>query len=123
MRLCAAAGESLGARVRARVRHRDPARRARDLVDQAAVTSLEVDLHTSLARFESAVEVALAYLRRCGGEWSVHPADSEGRQADNRLYRQLGGRAIETLVDLPPMTDPVAYATIGVLTKLMPATR
>ena len=98
-------------------------RRARNLVDQAAVTCLQVDLCTSLARFESAVEVALRYLRGWGGEWPAHPTDDDVRRAYDRFYGQLDGRPIETLVDLPLMHDPVAYATIGVLTKLMPATR
>jgi predicted ATPase/signal transduction histidine kinase len=98
-------------------------RRARTRVDQAAVTCLEVDLYTSLARFECAVEVALAYLRKGGGDWLLHPAEREVRQAYDRLWHQLGGRSIESLVDLPGMRDPLAHATMGVLTKLMPATR
>ena len=98
-------------------------RRASTLVDQAAVTCLEVDLYTGLARFECAVEVALAYLRKGGGDWSVHPAEREVRQAYDRLWQQLGGRSIEALVDLPLMRDSLAHATMGVLTKLMPATR
>jgi predicted ATPase/signal transduction histidine kinase len=97
--------------------------RARTLVDQAVVTCLEVDLYTSLARFECAVEVALAYLRKGGREWSIHPAELEVRRAYDRLWQQVGGRSVESLVDLPLMRDPVAHATMGVLTKLMPATR
>jgi predicted ATPase len=98
-------------------------REARTLVDQAAVTCLEVDLYTSLAQFERAVEVALAYLRKGGIEWSVHPGEPEARRAYERFSQQLGGRSIEVLVDLPRMREPLAHATIGVLTKLMPATR
>jgi predicted ATPase/signal transduction histidine kinase len=98
-------------------------RRARTLVDQAAVTCLEVDLYTGLARFECAVEVALAYLRKGGGDWSVHPAERAVRQAYDRLWQQLGSRSIEALADLPRMRDPLARATMGVLTRLMPATR
>ncbi len=98
-------------------------RRAHTLVEHAAITCLQVDLHTSLARFERAVEVALAYLTRGGGDWSVHPAVPEVRQAYDRLLQQVGDRSIEALVDLPRMRDPVARATMGVLNKLMPATR
>ena len=36
-----------------------------------------------------------------------------------RLWRRLGERSIEALIDLPPMADPVARATIDVLTSLV----
>ena len=43
----------------------------------------------------------------------------EVAQEYERMWRQLGNRPIEALLDLPPMTDPVACATMDVLTMLV----
>jgi PAS domain S-box-containing protein len=93
-------------------------RRARNLVDSAAVTRLQTELYTTLDQSERAVAVGLEYLRRVGVDWSPHPTKDEVRQEYERIWRQLGSRAIEALVDLPPMTDPVCRATLDVLTVI-----
>ena len=36
------------------------------------------------------------------------------------IWRELGSRSIEELVDLPEMTDPDCRATVDVLTSIMP---
>ncbi len=90
------------------------------LADEATVTCLRMDLYTLLVRNDRAVAVCLDYLRRVGVEWSPHPSDEEVRQEYERLRRQLGGRSIEELIDLPLMSDSATRATMDVLTKLMP---
>ncbi len=79
-----------------------------------------MDLYTLLIHNDSAVAVCLEYLRRVGIEWSPHPSDEEVRQEYERIWRQLGSRSIEELIDLPLMNDPATRATMDVLTKLMP---
>ncbi|WP_437922570.1 AAA family ATPase [Sorangium sp. So ce291] len=91
-------------------------RRARDLLDAAAVARVRVDLYTTLDRTELAVEICLEYLRRFGVRWSPHPTDEEVHQEYERLWQQLGSRPIEALVDLPPMTDPAIRAVMDILT-------
>jgi PAS domain S-box-containing protein len=90
-------------------------RRAEDLVDSAAVTRLQTELYTALDQSDRAVEVCLEYLRRVDVDWSPHPTKDEVQQEYERIGRQLRGRPIEALVDLPPMTDPVRRATLDVL--------
>ena len=75
-----------------------------------------------LARSDRAVEVGLEYLRRAGVDWSVHPVDRDVREEYEGIGRRLAERSIESLIDLPRMTDPAALATMEVLTKLMPST-
>jgi predicted ATPase len=87
-----------------------------NLVDSAAVTRLQTELYTTLDQSDRAVEVGLEYLRRVGVDWSPHPTNDEVRQEYERIWRQLGSRPIETLVDLPPMTDQACRATLDVLT-------
>jgi len=96
------------------------ARRAARIVDLAAVTSARIELYTTLARSDLAVEATLEYLRHVGTEWSAHPTDDEVRREYDRIWQQLGARPIEALVDLPPMTDPERRATTDVLMLAQP---
>ena len=97
------------------------ARRAGSTVNAAAVTRLRLDLYTTLDRSDRGVEVCLEYLKTVGIEWSPHPTWEEVLQEHERIWRQLGSRPIEDLVDSSPMSDPDWRATMDVLTSLMPA--
>jgi PAS domain S-box-containing protein len=55
-----------------------------------------------------------------GVEWPPHPTEEEGRREYERIWSQLGSRAIEELIELPLMSDPVSLATLDVLTKVLP---
>ena len=85
----------------------------------ATLTRLRVDLFMTLGRTDRAVMVGLECLRRFGIAWSAHPTKDEVRDEYDRLWRRLGERSIEALIDLPPMADSVARATIDVLTSLV----
>jgi PAS domain S-box-containing protein len=95
--------------------------RAAKTVDQSTVACLRVDLYTTLDRSDGAVGVCLAYLRHLGVEWSPHPTDEEVRREYERIWSQLGTRAIEELIDLPLMSDPASLATLDLLTRVIPA--
>ena len=108
-----------GAPAEAQARLAELASRAASLSDLARVTRLRVDLFMSLGRSDQAIVFGLDYLRRVGIAWSAHPTKNQVRQEYARLWRQLGGRPIEALLDSPPMADPVALATMDVLTALV----
>ncbi|HEX8107757.1 MAG TPA: AAA family ATPase, partial [Kofleriaceae bacterium] len=91
------------------------ARHAASLVDLAALTSARIALYTTLDRAALAVEAMLEYLRRVKIDWPAHPTDDDVRREYDRIWQQLGSRAIEELADLPPMTDPQHRATMDVL--------
>jgi len=93
---------------------------AANLVDLAAITCLRVPLYMTLARSDRSVEVGLEYLRRVGIAWSPHPTDAEVRREFEKMWRQLGSRPIEALVDLPQMIDRTWCATTDVLAELLP---
>lgn len=94
--------------------------RATTTIERARVTCLQVDLYTTLDQGSRAIAVGLDYLRHLGVDWSAHPTEDEARREYDRIWSQLGSRAIETLIDLPLMSDPVSLATLDVLTKLGP---
>lgn len=95
--------------------------RALTLAERTQVACLQVDLYLMLDQSHDAVAVCLAFLRHLGIDWPAHPADDEVRDEYLRIGRQLGGRRIEALLDLPPMVDAVALATLEALSKLIVA--
>ena len=93
--------------------------RARNLLDTTAVACLRLTLYTTLDRSDRGVEVCLEYQRHRGVHWSPHPPNHEVRQEYEQIWRQLAGRSIEELVDLPLMDDPETCATLNVLTEVV----
>ena len=94
--------------------------RAASTVERATVASLRVDLYTTLDQSSRAVAVGLEYLRHLGIDWSPHPTEADARREYGRIWSQLGNRTIESLIDLPLMSDPASLATLDVLTKIGP---
>ncbi|WP_437733552.1 sensor histidine kinase [Sorangium sp. So ce1335] len=93
-------------------------RRAGSLVDLAAVTCVRLGLYTTMDRSDRGVDVGLEYLGRVGIAWSPHPADEEVRKEYERVWELLGARAVEELIDAPPMTNAECRATLEVLTHV-----
>jgi PAS domain S-box-containing protein len=94
--------------------------RAATRLELASVTSLRVDLYTALDQSDQAVNAFLDYLRHLGVAWSSHPPYEEARLEYDRIWSQLGCRAIEEVIELPLMSDPESLATVDVLTKAVP---
>ena len=94
--------------------------RAANSIEQACVACLRVDVYTTLGQSDRAVAVGLDCLRQMGIEWLEHPSDEVVRSEYEALRCRLGHRAIEELLDLPLMSDPLALATLDVLTALLP---
>jgi PAS domain S-box-containing protein len=95
--------------------------RAANTVGRATVECLRIDLYTTLDQTDRAVAACLDYLRHLGVEWSPHPTEEEARREYERIWSQLGSRAIEELIELPLMSDPESLATLDVLTKVYPS--
>jgi predicted ATPase len=89
--------------------------RAANQIDRSVVTCLRTALYMTLVRFDRAVQACLEYLRQVGVEWSPHPTKDDVEQEFTEIWRQVGTRSIEQLVDLPLMSDPECRATLDVL--------
>jgi len=94
--------------------------RAANMLERATIACLRVDLYTTLDQSSRAIDVGLDYLRHLGIDWSPHPTDEEVRREYERIWLQLGTRAIEELIDLPLMSDPASLATLDLLTRVVP---
>lgn len=91
------------------------ARRAAGLVDAAAVASAQIALQAMLDRPDRSVAAVIDYLRHLGIEWSPHPTDDDVRREFDTMWRRIGGRAIEDLIDLPLTTEAQWRGTLDVL--------
>ncbi|RKT21610.1 putative ATPase [Paraburkholderia sp. RAU2J] len=94
--------------------------RAANLADRAAVTWLRVTLFTALDQSDLAVQICLDYLRDVGIDWEPHPSREQAREEYDRLLAQIGELPVESLIDLPMLTDSDRRATLDVLTAVLP---
>jgi PAS domain S-box-containing protein len=109
-----------GALVQAEQRLEALSSRAASTVDRATVACLRVELYTTLDQGSRAIAVGLDYLRHLGIDWPPHPTEEEARREYDRIWSQLGSRTIESLIELPIMSDPASLATLDVLAKIGP---
>jgi predicted ATPase/signal transduction histidine kinase len=87
-------------------------------VDQAAVYDLMVRLHTVQGKYPQAEDNALTCLRLFGIDLLARPSWEEVQAEYEMIWRNLNGRSIESLIDLPQMTDPELQAAMQVLSNL-----
>ncbi|WP_353189753.1 AAA family ATPase [Pandoraea pnomenusa] len=93
--------------------------RATTTLERSRVACWQMDLYMVLDQSISAVAVGLGFLRHVGIEWLPHPLEATMRSEYERIWSLLGERSVEDLIDLPPMTDVAALATVEALTKLV----
>jgi PAS domain S-box-containing protein len=92
--------------------------RASSKAAKASAYRLKVELHVLRSENPRAVEAALECLEIFGIRMSPHPHRSELDSAYAEVWRKLDGRPIESLVDLPLVTDPDVEAAMSVLSVL-----
>ncbi|WP_224243822.1 trifunctional serine/threonine-protein kinase/ATP-binding protein/sensor histidine kinase [Hyalangium gracile] len=96
--------------------------RARSRAEMAAVYRMKSDIHVIANEAQDAISCLLEGLARLGMPMSPHPSWEEVTAANEEVWALLGERSIESLIDLPPMTDPEVKAVMDVLSALfMPA--
>jgi PAS domain S-box-containing protein len=97
--------------------------RAASDVEFANASCLKINLHVLTGEHPRAVDSALACLRRFGIDLPAHPTPEQVRAEYETVWQTLNGRPIESMIDLPPMTDPKIQAAMQVLSVLAgPAT-
>ena len=95
--------------------------RAASKVDEAAVYHLKVQLHVMKSENQQAVATALTCLRGFGIDMPAHPTEEQVQAEYEAVWQTLDGRSIESLIDLPLMTDPELQAAMKVLSVLFAA--
>ncbi|HEX5460779.1 MAG TPA: AAA family ATPase [Steroidobacteraceae bacterium] len=92
--------------------------RAASKIDKSAAYRIKVDLHVVKSENAKAIESALECLRLFGIDMRPHPAREEVDVEYEKVWRGLAGRPIESLIDLPLMTDPEMQAAMRLLSAL-----
>ena len=92
--------------------------RAASKVDKAAAYRLKILLQMMRGRYRQAINTGLECLRLFGIEIPPHPTLEQLHVEHERLWRNLGERPIESLVDLPLMTDPEMQVVMRMLSEL-----
>jgi predicted ATPase len=92
--------------------------RAASKVDQAAVYHLKVRFHVMRSEREQALTGALTCLRVFGIDLPANPTWEHVEAEYETVWQNLNGRPIESLIDLPLMTDPDLQAALQVLSAL-----
>ncbi|MEA3093161.1 MAG: hypothetical protein QOJ04_4503, partial [Caballeronia sp.] len=87
-------------------------------VDMAAVYELKVLLHIVKSENPQAIDSALACLKLFGIDIPAHPSWEQVQAEYATVWRNLDGRPIEDLIDLPLMQDPEVQAATRLLCSL-----
>ncbi|MCP3705601.1 AAA family ATPase [Paraburkholderia sp. CNPSo 3274] len=90
-------------------------------VDLAAVYHLKIQLHVVKSENPQAVDSGLECLRLFGVDIPAHPDWAQVQAEYEAVWRNLDGRTIESLIDLPLMTDPERQAAIRILSVIFDA--
>jgi PAS domain S-box-containing protein len=87
-------------------------------IDTATVYQLKAQCHLPKIENSEAVASTLTCLSMFGIDIPAHPTWEEVQIAAEEVWQSLDGRPLESLIDLPLMTDPELQATILVLSAL-----
>jgi PAS domain S-box-containing protein len=92
--------------------------RAATRIDEAAVYRLKILSHIMNSDDPQAVATALTCLRRFGFDIATHPTEEQVQAEYEALRQDLDARPIESLIDLPLMTDPELQAAMRIFSVL-----
>jgi predicted ATPase len=93
-------------------------RRGASKVDCAAVYHLKVVFHVIKSENQQAVASGLTCLRLFGIDLAAHPTWEQVQSEYQTVWQTLNGRPVESLIDLPLITDPELHAAMQVLSEL-----
>ncbi len=94
-------------------------RKAASNVGRAAVYRLKIELHSVKSEHPQAVDSALQCLRLFGIDMPACPSQEEVYAEHEEIWHNLGGRPIESLIDLPTANAQESHAIMRVLAALI----
>jgi PAS domain S-box-containing protein len=94
--------------------------RGQSHVDLAAAYNLKILLHVLKSENLPAIDAGRACLRLFGIDIPACPTDEHARAEYEAIWRQVGDRPVESLIDLPLLTDRDMQAAMNVLSDIVP---
>lgn len=95
---------------------------ARGPLDQARVYEVRIQASILQNRYKDSVLIARRILALLGFEFPAQPGPEDVATALAQARAAIGGRRIEDLLELPPMTDPVMLAATRIFAMISSAT-
>jgi predicted ATPase/signal transduction histidine kinase/DNA-binding response OmpR family regulator len=93
---------------------------ARNATERLELNDTRLNLHLTEGAIFKAGEVALASLRDMAIDLPPHPSAAEVQATYDEFLALLGERPVESLIDLPAMTDPAMQGAMRGLEILLP---
>ncbi len=93
-----------------------------DRLDRIAVYETQILAYGAQNRAKEAVQLALNVLQELGVEFPEEPTQADIGKALEETFANLGDREIESLIDLPEMTDRQTIAVMRLLSSIMTLT-
>ena len=87
-------------------------------IDEASVYCLKIQLDVLNLEYQQAVATGLTCLRELGIDVPAHPTEDQVQAEYEALWHTLDGRTIESLIDLPLLTDPELVAATQVISVI-----
>ncbi|WP_224248806.1 trifunctional serine/threonine-protein kinase/ATP-binding protein/sensor histidine kinase [Hyalangium gracile] len=91
---------------------------ARTRADKTAAHCMLSDACMLMGEVQTSIGHMMECLAQLGIPLSPHPSHEEAAAAHAETWALMGGRSIESLIDLPPMTDPDVKVTMSALASL-----
>ena len=92
---------------------------AKTAVHRAPIYIAQMNALTAQDRMAEAITVGMQALQELGVALAAHPTEADIGDALQALDRELQGRAIDTLADLPGLTDPAIAAAMTLLATVL----
>ncbi len=91
---------------------------AKTLLDQVKIYEIKIQAYASQMQFSRAIDTALEVLKILNISFTTTPTKVEIQQAFQATAARLSLRSVESLIDLPPMTDPLAQTAMKLLASI-----
>jgi predicted ATPase len=92
--------------------------KARSKIDHAEICRLRIMLQLRQGNYAPAIYLALECLRTFGVDLPASPTPEQVRVEYEEMRQALGGRPIESLIDLPIMDDPEMQAVMKLCSSM-----
>src|SRR6185312_12613353 len=92
--------------------------KARSKIDQAEICRLRMLLQLRQGNYAPAIRTAIECLRMFAVDLPESPTPEQMREVYEEMCRTLGGRSIESLIDLPAIDDPEMRAVMKLFSGL-----
>ncbi|KAB8319209.1 AAA family ATPase [Tolypothrix campylonemoides VB511288] len=95
---------------------------AKTLLEKVKVYEVRIETYKAQSRGVEAITTGLQVLKLLGIKFPEQPSQEDIDIALQETQRDLAGREIEDLLDLPNMTEPTKLAAMNILWRLLPIT-